>query len=188
MFVVEKKNSLRPRSVQEFIPVIVSCVSLFSRLQFVHTSLYSLLCFSYGRVASASLSFQVKSAFQLVSRAIVQAYVSIPRPRPSGICLAFCIRFPPSFPRVEATRRSDYLVCLTQSKDCRRPPSTLFVFCLLVHSDFQAHQRRSMMIIMQIDAMLLVDAALVASSSQSTVTTLDYLSIFNSRFNLFRFH
>ena len=32
-------------------------------------------------------------------------------------------------------------VHLTQSKDCRRPPSTLFVFCLLVLSDFQAHQR-----------------------------------------------
>ena len=53
----------------------------------------------------------------------------------------FLHSFPPSFPRVEATRRSDYLARLTQSKDCRRPPSTLFVFCLLALSNFQAHQR-----------------------------------------------
>ena len=54
---------------------------------------------------------------------------------------SFLHSFPPSFPCVEATRRSDYLVRLTQSKDCRRPLSTLFVFCLLALSDFQAHHR-----------------------------------------------
>ena len=55
---------------------------------------------------------------------------------------SFLLSSPPSFPRVEATRCSDYLVRLTQSKDCRRPPSTLFVFCLLTLSDFQARQRK----------------------------------------------
>ena len=33
---------------------------------------------------------------------------------------SFLDSFPPSFPRVEATRRSDYLARLTQSKDCRK--------------------------------------------------------------------
>ena len=115
-------------------------VSLISgQIRVLWTSLYSLLCFSYGRVAPAFLSFQVK--IRVLAR--VSRYSSGLRQQTTTKTLrylfSFLHSFPPLFLCVEATRRSDYLACLTQSKECRRPPSTLFVFCLLTLSDFQAH-------------------------------------------------
>ena len=108
--------------------------SLLAALARSYELIFSSLLLIWSRHVRLSL---ISGQIRVLAR--VSRYSPGLRQHTATKALRYLFSFLHSFPCVEATRRSDYLACLTQSKDCRRPPSTLFVFCLLALSDFQAH-------------------------------------------------